>query len=289
MSKEPSRSDDLEAVVNQVKGHCQEGEAAILTLSRSLGDDGEEGERVVRLERQALPPVLRELRKHPAGARAHTFRDIDGFIAYLSRYGVERDLVVLLNLDNGTGQACLEELEAEEVETIGYQPMETPEWQRLAACIRQRMSPKTFCDFLRVHRPRITEPQQDHVRMIASRLSAAVKVEEHTGSGAGGTFGRLLKIELKAGKTADEPVPVPDEFKLKLKPFIDSPAEVEVTLFLDVVSDKEGAVLIQLSSPELAKPFAVAAPDYIQRLREGLPEALVSAGTYRRNSWRYQG
>lgn len=288
MSDQPSNADELEIVIDQVKEHAHPREAAILTLSRNLGDDGEEGERVVRLEHQTLPPVLRELRKHPAGARAHTFRDIDGLIAYLGRYGVEEDLVILLDLDNGTGQACLKELDEEEVETIGYKPMQTPEWQRLAQQVRGLMTPKVFCNFLRVHRPNIIEPQEEVVRLIASRLSAAVKVEEHTGSGSGGSFGRLLKVELRAGKVADDPIVVPDEFRLSLRPFIDSPAPVEITLYLDVIPQQDGAVKIQLSSPELDKPFAVAAADYIKRVREGLPKALVAPGTYRRNAWSYQ-
>lgn len=266
-----------------VEEHFARSQAAIFSV---INDLEEGGRKLVIEHHQLVPAAPREPTRAESPARAHAFNGLGDFTSYLIRYGAAGQIVIAIDLFQAAAAAVLNEAAGDGTETVTYRPIHSREWSEILAILGKPLSPREFSKAVRRLRDAIVEPDKMTVRLLAAGLSTSKGVEEMDSVGTKGVFGHVVKLKAQAGNQA-APLDIPEQFVVRVKPFIDSQEPIDLEVFIDLVPHASG-VGFELEAPDAARVFERA----MERGREQLVEALgisalVTYGTLRREPWSY--
>jgi hypothetical protein len=210
-----------------------EGEQTIFKVTRDV--EGAPGS--LTIERRKLQPEQpKEPQRALTPARRHVFYAIDGFVAYLRRYGSDQTVLYADGLTR-TVHAVLNEKAERGVETVVLELMPHPLAQPWMDLMQKPPLPiKDFVDFLRAHRRAIISPPGREFVLLLSQIKMAQEVTVLEGSGRTTINGVLVKTMIQGQQQSDE-IDLPDVVGLRLPLFVGG---APVTVELDLVISSPG-------------------------------------------------
>jgi len=219
------------------------------------------------------PPELPVLNRSPR--RLHQFQGIDGFIAYLKKFG-GADTVVLADVSSETMSAVLDENAKVGFEIIAFKPVLHPVFAPFAAILGKAQPLRAMVDFLSSNRTAISallvnnEPQgtgRDLVRVL-SQIKVSRGVEMWQGQGASSING--LKVTLNiAGESKERTLEMPEQILVDAPLYV-SDAKRQFTLDVLVDADEKDGVTVKLTSGDLIQQRTEAFEGYCERLTKEL-------------------
>lgn len=258
-----------------VTGHANQVEIAKRML------DGKENI-VVTFRQPPETPVHKE-----PGARAHVFRDLDGFLDYLQIYADTENIVVLADSHSGRMEATLDELQAKGRETVAFQPMPHPVFAPWRQAIGRNLPIKKMAEFVLVNRAVVITPDPKLLHLIFSQVKVNASVEALHGSGKNKTNGLMVTQTIK-GKIDQQVVEIPETITIRCPMFVGDtePQDVAFDVCVDAASPDE-TVYCTLTSPDVAIKTMCAIETMLTRIKEAFSDGVVGFGDIDYEPWQY--
>jgi hypothetical protein len=264
----------------------QKGEENVIEIVRKLGPAGKEGTTRLALQnRQLLPEPPRPPTRAESPKRAHSFAEVDGFGAYLRKYGTE-DTVILGDLSRPAISAILDETDAYGFEIVTLLPQPSPLLAPWLALMAKPVPVTAFAEAVIANRRSVDEP---NARELVSELSQITATETTTlqrGRGNAALNGIIVRTEIQ-GQTRDEVVELPEIIVIEAPVYLGLPAqrlELDLTLIVH-----EGEIYARLTCSQLVEANLAAFNSMLEHLRE-LDEAkawTIAMGRPGHQDWAY--
>jgi len=267
-----TRNDD---VINKFLNGVMPGKPTTVEVVKGLVHGKEEI--TVNLRRPPEEPLRRE-----SPPRAHTFNSIDGFAAYLSRYGTE-NVLVLADPDTGEMAAVLDERAVNGFETVYFEPKLHPlykPWQNLMHDLTQI---KAFAQFIQSHKETLAMDHQT-ICAVFQQIRVSKNITVQQGVGARSTNGIMCETVIQ-GQLRNAPVELPDRLAIHCPMFVDTP---EVEIVLDLMIDGDGDdVRVRVTSSDAENKRVEMIQHMLEQIQGLLPKGTVSLGTVDHDQWSY--
>lgn len=254
----------------------------------ALDGNGKRLEGCKRLEihsRLLQPEPTPEPRLAATESRAHVFFDIEGFAAYLVKYG-KADLVVCADPTSQVVSAILDESkEKGGAEVVTFQPQKHPlwaPWEKMIGCV---LPLDNFIQHIRMNRRSIIKPDSRSLILDLGQIEARVECVLSRGSGTKSVNGMMVTTNIQGTRKQDL-VELPDEITLSVPLYVaTSPEEILVDL---VLAAKGEEIVVQMSTGDLETARVRVFQGMIQELKTKLNDkGTFTLGRPAWASWRY--
>lgn len=181
--------------------------------------------------------------------RQHAFQNVDGFVAYLNKYGTTKDTLVLCDITSGQCRAVLKESADEGFEIVTFTPQLHPTFAAWDHMLDGTYSILDLATFIQKQRRAIDGGVA--LAKLMRQIKASISIEAQEGIGNGKTNGLTTTVKI-AGVLDKLPIELPETITIKTPLFIDSehPATLELDLVIDASSDGK-KVTATLTAPTL--------------------------------------
>lgn len=266
--------------IKELTCKVEESQATVFSLAKDLEGGGNK----ITVERRTLlPEAPRRPDKQESPPRAHTFHDLEGFKAYLVKYGGP-NVVIFCDVPASKVFAILDEKATHGRETVLLAPQLHPRWAPWEALIGQQVDLASFVDFVRTHRRAIVEPDGRSLALALSQVKASTSIELHKGKGKKSLNGLLVKTEIQ-GTRDEELVELPEELAIRSPIFV---AGDEQTMKLDLIIEAtDGEIAAQLSAADLIEAKITAFDAMLAKLADLREKMTVTYGRPAEGSWVY--
>jgi hypothetical protein len=213
-----------------------EGEQTVFKVAGDLAD-GAQSLTVDR--RKLLPEAPRRDELADTPARAHTFFEPAGFVAYLKKYGGGKT-VIYADPVRRMAEAVLTEGQGQGgAEIVSLVPQISPYWQPWSALLGKALPLAALVEFLRENRRIIVEPEGRELVLALSQVTAASNIELQQGSGRNSVNGLMVRTKIQ-GVDNTALVDLPETIVVRCPIFVGLFEErIELDLILRVVDGGE--------------------------------------------------
>jgi hypothetical protein len=227
---------------------------------------------------QPLPPV-----KAPSPKRAHVFHGIEGFIAYLKKFGSE-NTVVLADIGREIVSAVLDEKAANGFEVVFFIPKTHPLFEPWDDIIGQWQPLRSFVDFLTENRRAVSAPIGKDLVRILSQIKVSRKIDLSQGFGRSSINGVMVQMDI-AGQSKESLVELPDEITINAPLYI-SVTAVDLTLDLILDATEKDGVVIKVISSDLVQKRTDAFQEFVNQIEFDLKATCtVGLGDVKNADW----
>jgi hypothetical protein len=276
-----------EALENLIR-NVQDGRETILDLAKEAGLGDNPGKVSLELRSRRLnPEAPAKPVRLESPARAHNFTDVEGFAAYLGRYG-SKNTVVFADPETGRFQAVIAETATEGFEIVSMEPQDHPLMRPWGELLGKPTTIRAFVEFLMSNRRVIIAPNaRDLIGMLA-QIKIAKAVTINTGIGKASLNGIMVDTIIN-GKASSDLLEIPDNLTIEAPMFIGtSPVTLNIDLLVDC-PDK--TVVVTASSADMAVARIQAIQEMVALLQAALkitqPDMVFALGTPAHTAWNY--
>jgi len=259
-------------------------ENAIEIVEAIAGADGDVKERKTTLamvNRQVRPEPLDMPKRMESPKQAHTFSDVDGFVAFLNKYG--KSPVVLADVPENLIDASLDPVTPDGFEVVILRPVYHPLILPWVGMFDDPIEATDFAAFVMRHRRSIVEPDGREVALTFAQIRGDVKLQIARGRGNRSVNGVMVETEIQ-GERKNEPVDLPDTLVIRAPLFVGED-EVEIAVDLLVLADREGRVTVTATSPDLQRRVIETFELMVGRISESIDDAIIGRGMISFKDW----
>lgn len=238
-------------VIDQLIRQAPVGKETAFDVAEEILPDGKGTKRtftVINRELNPEPPPAPV--KFPSPKRVHNVYDIDGFAAYLKKYGTERT-VVFANPALGKMSAVLDEGAYAGFEIITFTPQIHPvfaPWNDLLKA-GAPIGIKKFVDFIANNRRAIIRPVGRELIFLLGQVRMSRKVELQQGDRTHSVNGIMVETLIE-GKTQNDFVEIPEVITIYAPIYLNTDV-VEVEVDLTLGGNEQDGVFVRLSAGDL--------------------------------------
>lgn len=266
------------------------GRETVFSVVNEIDKDGKPGGKVLTIEhRQVQPEEPRAPKRAESKRRDHVFYDVDGFIAYLMKYGDE-NTTIFGDPQAGCCKAVLNEKAAQGFEGVVFQPMLHPLFVPWETVIGKRVAIEEFVDFISMHRRSIAKPNGRELTMVLSQVKACTSIEVHRGRGKESLNGMLVKTKIQ-GQDKESVVEIPEIVTIKVPLYVKTaPREIELDLIVETAKgDDWRTIEVAVSAGDLLTSKVEAFEEMLAKCEVLKTEKkmTLSLGAPRYGAWEY--
>lgn len=239
------------------------GNETTFDVARDVLEDGTNKSVLTVIQRRVNPEPPVDPIKAPSPRRSHCFHHLDGFIAYLKRFGGE-NTVVLADVERETITAILDEQADRGFECVQFTPQIHPLFAPWNAILGKLQRLRTFVDFLAENRRAVTAPIGKDLVRTMSQVKVSRKLDLHQGFGKNSINGVMVELNI-SGQAKESLVELPDEIVLTVPLYV-AMSPVELTLDLTLDATEELGVVVKLTSSDLLEQRTGAFTQFIEKI-----------------------
>lgn len=265
-----------------------EGDCNILALSRKELTNGKDGVTCTMQRKRAMPERME------SPARAHTFHDAAGFVAYLNGINAadpaKENMVVMADVECEEWEVVciLDENARNGFEVIRLRPAKHPVFVMLEETLLDvgTMSMARLALAVMRNRAVIVDTPQvtaKDLAMIMQQITVATETKACTGVGKHAVNGVMVVTEIKGGPV-DELVELPDTITVKLPIYLNT-EPVQFGLDLTIGIDRGEPVAV-IDAPELVVGKFEVFEEMIKPIK-AMEGVFVSYGRIQTADWKY--
>lgn len=272
---------ETQDLVNAHLEMVQAGAPTTVEIVKKLADASKAEKIHVTLKRPIETPQRTE-----SPARAHRFFSLEGYAAYLKKYGGTQ-MTVLADPNSGDMAAVLDEDTADGYEVVTFSPRVHPLYAPWQVAYGRATRIKDLAKFIIANRSVITAPAADRLAALFKQVQVSKSVKIMEGTGAEAVNGVLVATKIQ-GRESNQTVPLPEAIWLTCPMFVDSGAmDIQVDLLLEVNNTDE-SVYGTLVSADADDKRVLAVEKMLARLQKELEDkAIVSLGRLSYRDWNY--
>lgn len=272
------------SLLDEVLRQTQRGRESIIDLAQETLDDGTKKISLALGQRRLNPEPPPIPIKAPSPKRQHSFYDIAGFIAYLTKFGSE-NTVVLANPLEERISAILNENSSIGFEVVVFTPQVHPifaPWNDLLVN-GESLKIKEFVEFLANNRRSVASPNGRELLLTLSQIRMSKNVELWQGTGKHSLNG--LKVETSiAGTNKTEPVELPDSIVIQSPIYLGTDV-VNIEIDLNLNGTIEHGVVVSLAAGDLIEKRAELFEKMLATAVEKLQKVTVAMGEPNTAPW----
>lgn len=261
-----------------------EGVQTAMSVVAALEGEDKGATKLLIEQRRLLPEEPRPPKRAESQARGHVFYEIEGFIAYLKKYGGDKT-VIFADPQAGIVQATIDETSDKGREVLVFTPMLHPQWRPWDNLIaKSKISLQEFLEHCSNNRRGISSPNARDLVLMFSQVSACSKVEVMQGQGKNSINGVMIKTEIKGAEnsTFEE---LPDALVLDLPIYVGTqPTKIEIDLTLSA-RPGEGVNVTLAAGDLLEAKYRIFQAMFVKF--KDLDKATVTMGKVHQQDWRY--
>lgn len=275
------KTEDGVDILNSFVGKVGEGNKTLLEIVKDeLGDNN--NITLTVKNQKVLPEAPKAMPKMASPKRAHVFHDAKGFGAYITKYKTE-DTVVLVNVDQQTAYAVINEKADKGFEIITMKPVMHPLFRPWVEMFnRNNIIIKSFADFLRANRRVITVPVGIELVQMLTQIKVSRKITLHRGTGTHSLNGITCEMDIVGSKPEKKELALPDSMKIKVPMYLSTdPVELEIDLNIDA---DDNNIYVTCTCPDVM-PRRIDAFDNMLKEIEAIEKVTVALGTPNHEVW----
>lgn len=261
------------------------GQVNAISVCRNM--PGPDGQAVtVSLENKPVEPVRAE-----SPARAHTFHEAEGFVAFLMK-NKTANMVILADVDSRAAAAVLDDSAEKGFENITLKPAFHPRFKMLLETIlydqgnEQRITRFAkrvmMCKDIIVAADNLDGKQ---LAMQMMQITVSHNITACAGEGVTATNGIMCESKLKSG-IGTSTIELPETITVKTPIFINTePVEFAVELLITAGGPETPPSVIAMS-PQMEEKIGEVFEKLLEPIKE-IEDAIVSYGRLNTAGWRY--
>jgi hypothetical protein len=272
-----------------------QGEENVLEVSEEVlgpdeGDPGSGPKRsvTVALQNRLLQPEpIRAPERKESPARAHVFNEVDGFCAYINRYG-GKNTVVLGYVTGEVIRAVLDDTSALGREIVNLSPDIHPLLEPWEKGLGRDIPVREFAEFIILNRRQITDPEPKSLAMILSQIRLSKEIEVQSGRGLTAVNGVMIKSRIQGIDQSDW-LELPETICIVVPIFVGTPpVRMEIDL---MICEVDGEVIVRMASSDLKTKELEAFEAMVQDVKsKWIPTAgaaVMGLGSVSYTEWQY--
>jgi len=262
------------------------GEENALAIAHQDTADGKV--HIVALQNRELQPEpVDPPQRAESDRRMHVFSGIDGFIAYLKKFGDEKNTVVLADPSGEAIFGTLDETAKTGFEVVEFHPVLHPLFAPWAAVLGKALKIQTFVQFLSDNRRAIEVPDGKTLQRSLSQVKVSRKIEMCQGIGKQSINGIMVEQNI-GGQTKQDLVELPDEIVISVPIYVGTAKRVTLAIDLNLDANEDDGVIVRLTSADLIEQRVQAFDEFVAAITFDLKDrATVGLGKPRTMEWSY--
>ena len=243
----------------------QVGRQTILEVSDGF-ENGENKRTIAFGERELNSEQPPEPQRAESPPRKHEFHSVDALVAYLEEYK-SGNVVALADVSAGVVDVTLDENALSGREVLRLKPAVDPRVCDWVKNFNSQFRVSDFAKFVLAHRRQIVSPDPAEAVLVFSQVTANSTITMARGQGKSALNGVMVETKIGGGKTATQPMDIPDMLVIKSPIFVGGSAQ-EIEIDLLVGSNDPEDIYVQATSS-----------DFVTKRIEAFEELLTELST----------